>query len=232
MDYVLRPEPLADLLQSVSDMAALFEQLPLSPKHEGWFRRRAWVRTIHGTTHIEGNTLNDDEVEEVLLSGPEDFSRRDALEVLNTRAATRFADAIADDHDLPIGEAFVREVHRRVLQDLNPLHRPGEYRRGENRVTDGRGRLIFSTPISGDVPDLMQQFGAWLSGESDSEPGPVAAALAHLELVGVHPFYDGNGRTARAPGRTLFRRHAYKFRSIVSLDAQLDTDRDRYFEAI
>ena len=116
-------------------------------------RRRA-LRTFHGTTHIEGNTLNDEEVEEVLVEGPGSFSRRDSLEIINIRAATKFVDERAGDRDLDLDEALVRETHRRVLKGINDLLRPGEYRRGENRVTDGEGNLIFSTPVSGDVPAL------------------------------------------------------------------------------
>lgn len=233
MDYGLNETAIEAKLAEMEDLRAAIAGLPLGPSYEDWFRRRSWVRTIHGTTHIEGNTLNDEEVEEVLVEGPGDnVSRRDGLEIINTRTAAKLADEIAAQTDLPIDEASIREVHRCVLADIAELHRPGQYRRRENRVTDGEGNLIFSAPVSGDVPELMRWFGVWLRDGCDGRRAPIAAALAHLELVAIHPFYDGNGRTSRLLARMLLRRSGYDFRNIVSLDAQLDLDRPNYFKAI
>jgi len=78
----------------------------------------------------------------------------------------------------------------------------------------------------------MRELGIWLRRGCDGRPAPVAAALAHLELVGIHPFYDGNGRTARALARLLLLRDGYALGGLVSLDAYLDNDRRAYFEAI
>jgi len=119
-----------------------------------------------------------------------------------------------------------------MLWNQRPLLTPGEYRRGENRVVDADGTRIFATPSSGDVPELMQQFAGWLATASDRHAPPVVAALAHLEFVAIHPFNDGNGRTARAIARLIFVRHGYALGGLVSLDAQLDLDRTAYFAAI
>ncbi len=208
------------------------EGLPIDPTYEDWFRRRNRVRTIRGTTRIEGYTLDDEEVEEVLVEGPsENISRRDRLEIVNTRKATALADDIAG-RGVPIDETVIWEVHRLVLADIAGLHRPGEYPRGENRVTKEDGNLILSDPVSGDVPERMHRFGAWLRDGCDGRRAPIAAAPAHLELVAIHPFHDGSGRTSRLLARILLRRAGYDFGNIVSLDAQLDTDRANYFKAV
>ena len=232
MDYRIDESQLTEPLAELEQRRWLFEKLPLDPTHADWFRHRAWIRTIHGTTRIEGNTLNDLEVEEVLASPSSRFSRKDALEVLGTRAALSFVDETAGAPGVLADEPLVREIHRRVLDDINPLLTPGEYRRGNNTVADADGRTVFTTPPSRDVPDLMRQFGLWLRGATDRHPAPVAAALAHLELVAIHPFYDGNGRTSRALARFFLLGHGYGFGGLVSLDAQLDHERTGYFEAI
>lgn len=232
MRYRLREETLKSQLGDLEVRRQIFDHLPLDPLHAEWFRHRAWVRTIHGTTRIEGNSLSDVEVEEVLASSPSRFPRQDALEVLGTQAALEFVDEVAPHLDVAIGEPLIREIHRRVLDGIDELLTPGEYRRGNNRVTDGDGNTIFTTPPSGDVPDLMRQFGLWLGAGFDERPAPVAAALAHLEFVAIHPFYDGNGRTARALARLFLVRHGYSLGGLVSLDAYLDQDRRDYFAAI
>lgn len=66
MDYRLDKQATTDQLEKLQDLRRLFANLGLDPHYRDWFRHRAWIRTIHGTTRIEGNSLNDLEVEEVL----------------------------------------------------------------------------------------------------------------------------------------------------------------------
>jgi len=230
--YRLRTRSLTKPLTDLDQRRWLFENLPLDPTHAEWLRRRAWVRAIHGTTRIEGNTASDVEVEALLAGeGSTKISDREAREIIGTRDALTLADEVANK-TVAIDEALIRELHRRVLWNQSPLLTPGEYRRGENRVIDGQGNAIFRTPPSGDVPSLMREFAAWLATASARHAPPVVAALAHLEFVAIHPFNDGNGRTARAIARLLLVRSGYALNGLVSLDAQLDLDRTAYFAAI
>ena len=232
MDLHYDKAELAPALDDLERRRWLFANLPLDPVHRDWLRQRAWVRTVHGSTRIEGNTLSDLEVDR-LLDGvvARSLPRKDALEVLGTRSALDLADQLAADQDVAVDLAVVRELHRRVLDGQSPLLTPGEYRRGENRVAGVDGELIFATPPPGDVPELMRSFVGWLGGHA-ATPAPVLAAVAHLEFVAVHPFNDGNGRTARALSRLLLVRGGYGFDGVVSLDASLDTQRSAYFAAI
>lgn len=231
MDYRLDNQAAAGALRNLEDLRWLFANLGLDPRYRDWFRHRAWVRTIHGTTRIEGNSLNDREVEEVLEHLPTTRSK-DALEVLATRTALAFVDEVANDPQLEVDERVIREIHKRVIDDIDLMLRPGEFRTGENRVGDAEGNIIFTTALAGDVPDVMHRFGRWLRDGAGDEHPAVAAALAHLELVGIHPFYDGNGRTARALSRLLLVQHGFALDGLVSLDAYLDLQRRDYFAAI
>jgi Fic family protein len=222
----------AEPLDAVERRRWLFANLPLDPVHRDWLRRRAWVRTVHGSTRIEGNTLSDLEVDRLLDGvGVKALPRKDSLEVLGTRSALELVDELAAGSDVELDQSVVREIHRRVLDGQSDLLTPGEYRRGENRVAGPDGDLIFATPPSGDVPELMRDFVGWLHGRPDLSP-PIVAALAHLEFVAVHPFNDGNGRTARAISRFVLVRGGYALDGLVSLDAHLDMHRSDYFGAI
>ncbi len=232
MDYRLDIAILASPGEQLDRRRWLFEQLPIDPTHLEWFRHRAWVRTVHGTTKIEGNTLSDIEVEELLGGTALPVSRREALEILGSREAIQFADEVAAEPDIAVDESVIREIHRRVLGDIDPLLTTGEYRHGENRVIDSGGNTIFTTPPPGDVPELMREFGAWLKDGADRLPPALAAAVAHLEFVAIHPFNDGNGRTARALARLIYARGGLDFGGLVSLEGQLDQERATYFGAI
>lgn len=232
MEYRLDDDALVDCLTDLDRQRWLFDHLPIDPTHAEWMRRRAWVRTVHGTTRIEGNTASDIEVEALLAGeGRTRLSDREAREIVGTRDALDLVDELVVSN-VDLDEGVIRELDRRVLWGQSPLLTPGEYRRGENRVIDARGDPVFQTPASGDVPELMQRYAAWLSTAVAHHAPPVAAALAHLELVAIHPFNDGNGRTARAVTRLMLLRHGYAFGGLVSLDAQLDLDRPAYFAAI
>ena len=232
MRYRLDERSIAEPLAELERRRDLFANLPIDPTHAEWLRRRAWVRTVHGTARIEGNTASDIDVEALLEGeGTSKVSDREAREIIGTRDALTLADELAASGTTP-DEAVVRELNRRVLWNQSPLLTAGEYRRGENRVQDAAGSAVFCTPPSGDVPDLMRQFGAWLTTSALQHPPPVAAALGHLEFVAIHPFNDGNGRTARALVRLMLVQHGYALDGLVSLDAQLDLDRSAYFSAI
>ncbi len=230
-DYRLTKRATLPSVGALDDLRWLFANLGIDPRYREWFQHRAWVRTIHGTTRIEGNSLNDLEVEELLERLPT-TRQKDALEVLATRNALSFVDDLAPDPKLRIDERVIREIHKRVLDEIDPALRPGEYRTGENRVGDAEGNIIFATALSGDVPDLMHRLGGWLRDSAGGEHPVVAAALAHLELVAIHPFYDGNGRTARALSRMLLVHHGFALDGLVSVDAYLDLQRREYFAAI
>src|SRR6266508_6371230 len=101
MDHRLDHQATAGPLAKLEDLRWLFANLGLDPRYREWFRHRAWVRTIHGTTRIEGNSLNDLEVEEVLEQLPRTRSK-DALEVLATRTARAFVDEIALEPQLQV----------------------------------------------------------------------------------------------------------------------------------
>jgi len=78
----------------------------------------------------------------------------------------------------------------------------------------------------------MRELAAWLASTGGRLTPPVVAALAHLEFVAIHPFNDGNGRTARAIARFILLQGGYALSGLVSLDARLDLDRAAYFAAI
>lgn len=232
MRYRLHSRAVAQPLEELARRRDLFSQMPIDPTHADWMRRRAWIRTVHGTTRIEGNTASDVEVEALLAGGGSStLSDREAREIIGTRDALVLVDELVPQGVTP-DEPVIRELHRRVLWGQSALLTPGEYRRGENRVVDAAGEPVFITPPSGDVPELMALFGRWLATASARYPAPVVAALAHLELVAIHPFNDGNGRTARALTRFILSAGGFAFDGLVSVDAQLDLDRTAYFGAI
>jgi Fic family protein len=142
---------------------------------------------------IEGNTLTAGETALVLEKGITVSGKplRDHLEAIDHAQALAWVLEIAAQTETPVSETDVRNLHRLVVAKSNP-DIAGRYADRPRYVNTDAGSYDFPAPI--EIPALMQAFCSWLAAEKDS---PKAAFEAHLRLVGIHPFNDGNGRTAR-----------------------------------
>ena len=113
----------------------------------------------------------------------------------------------------------------------------GKYRPGPIYVVRRRLGLppetIYTGPIAKRVPKLMKEFVEWIKVSEAKEINPViVAAIAHLEVAAIHPFNDGNGRTARALATLLLYQRGYDFRRLFALEDYYNTDRPAYYQAI
>src|ERR1700693_988601 len=115
MKYRLRANAQKRLVETLEQRRWLFRNLPIDPTHASWLRSRAWVRTIHGTTKIEDNTLSDVEVESLLADvGRQRVGDKEAREIIGTREALTLVDELAGRQDVALDEGVIREVHRRA----------------------------------------------------------------------------------------------------------------------
>lgn len=144
------------------------------------------------STAIEGNTLTAVETTLVLEQGLTIGGKplRDHLEVVDHHDALGWVRATARRAE-PLGEHAVRQLHALVMGRSSPAM-AGRYADQGRFVLTAGGRHAFPSPA--EVPALMGDFAAWLAA---APPGPQAALAAHWRLVRIHPFNDGNGRTAR-----------------------------------
>ena len=145
---------------------------------------------------------------------------------INALQAYEFIDFLSDQPDIPVDELVIRQLNRYFMNGASDTLTPGSYRKGPNKVGD------FITPDQGDVPALMRSFALWLR-ETDGELHPVIkAGLAHIHLVAIHPFWDGNGRTARGLATLMLQRSPFGYRKLLSLEHYLFDIRNDYFSAI
>ena len=210
-----------------------FERLLLDPRYESWLKRRAIQRSLHHTTKIEGNTLREDQVDDILQGEKIQADAKEIMEIENCYKAHRFIDSISDDGNIPIDEHVMRHINALILGDDDPMLTPGQYRKGENYVRHYMtGKRVYTPPNQGDVPALMREFSIWLRGEHKDISPVMVAGTAHLRLVEIHPFWDGNGRTARALTTLILQRLGYGFNKLLSLERFFSLDLPNYFEGI
>lgn len=203
---------------------------------EDWLARmrsRALLLEAHHTTHIEGTRLTLEQAER-LLAGETvaEADPDDVRELLNYRDAFELVSGYLNDGG-PVTESLIREIHRRLVSGVRGgAGGPGEYRRVQNYVVNSATReIIYTPPPPHDVPPRMAELVAWLNAESDVHP-VLTSGLAQFQLVHIHPFVDGNGRTSRLLSTLCLYRAGYDFKRLFSISEYYDRDRSTFYAAI
>ncbi len=224
---------MARRLMEIEAARTAVEHVPLPPAVEAELRHRARVRSTHYSTRIEGNRLTLEEAEQVVAGRRTSFAgrSRDVGEVRNYWNALLRVEDWADKK-LPLTEDLIRRLHALVQRGTRA--RPSAYRSDQNAIRDsGSGTIIYLPPRAADVPALMAQMVRWASqAEKAGVPVPVIAGLVHYQFVTIHPFYDGNGRTARLLATFILHRGGYGLHGFFSLEEHHARDLEGYYRSL
>ena len=203
---------------------------------EDWIRRmgeRALVLEAHYTTHIEGTRLTLNQSERI-LAGQDiaDANPDDVRELLNYRTAFEFVSEYLNAGG-PITEGLIREIHKRLVQGVRGGEGfPWEYRRIQNYIVNSiTGKTIYTPPPPGDVPALMEGLVRWINTEREIHP-IIISGISQFQLVHIHPFVDGNGRTSRLLSTLYLYRAGYDFKRLFTISEFYDRNRAAFYNAI
>jgi len=230
--YTITPA-IARFLMEIEAAKAVVEHTPLPPWVENRLGEKARVRASHYSTYIEGNRLTFEEAESVIRNEKVSIQGRehDAGEVRNYwNALLRVEEWAAQK--APLTEDLIRKLHAVVMKGRRA--KPTPYRDGQNVIRDAStGAIVYLPPEAKDVPALMGEMVAWNSqAEKENLPVPLIAALVHYQFVTIHPFYDGNGRTARLLATYILHKGGYGLNGFFSLEEQHARDLKAYYQAI
>lgn len=201
-----------------------------------WIERmssRALLLEAHHTTHIEGTQLSIEQSERLWLG--QDVAQAnvdDTRELLNYRSAFELVSNYLDSGE-PITESLIREIHRRLVEGVRGGQgRPGLYRTVQNFVVSSTtGAIIYTPPPPEDVPPMMHDFVDWLRADTGIHP-VLVSGIAQFQLVHIHPFLDGNGRTSRLLSTLCLYRTGYDFKRLFTISEYYDRDRTHFYQAI
>jgi len=230
--YTLTPAIASGLMQ-IEAARALVDHMPLSPAAEAELRARARVRAAHFSTFIEGNRLTLEEAKAVIADERADVSgrERDVTEVRNYwNALLRVEDWARKKK--PFTEELIKRLH--ALVENGPRAKPTPYRDGQNAIKNSvTGALIYLPPEAEDVASLMASQVAWANeAENSGLPVPLIAGLVHYQFVTIHPYYDGNGRTARLLATFILHKGGYGLGGFFSLEEHYARDLQGYYRAL
>ena len=178
---------------------------PLPAATVNRLKEQIMVEWIYNSNAIEGSTLTLRETQLILETGLTigGKSLREHFEVINHKDAIDYVEHLAGQQE-PLSAFHVRQIHKLVLSHIDDEN-AGQYRRTPVQIA---GTQVVP-PEAGEIPQRMSEWETWLR-QAENELHPVeVAALAHHRLVAIHPFTDGNGRTARLVMNLALFRNGY-----------------------
>lgn len=177
---------------------------------------------VHESAGIEGNALTLNETQMAILQGITVSGKppKHSAEVKNLHQAIEFLENLVRNHNC-VTEQEIRQVHAFVLGEGDP--NAGSYRSIEVTISGAEHK----PPLAIAVPGEMQKLCNWLQHAQQIEiPTPLVSAVFHAWLVHIHPFADGNGRTARALTNLILMRAGFP---VVVVRRR---DRQRYYDGL
>jgi Fic family protein len=219
-------------LTFIAESRAIVMGAPLVPNWEVSLRKEAILRSAHSSTAIEGNPLTFEEVS-ALANGRDVMARRkDKEEVMNyLEALKRIPDFSSRNPFMP---KDLLEIHKILTKGtLDNPDDEGILRNRQVYVGRANGEVVFMPPTTEDVPELIDEFMEWFnSPDLDTIDPVIVAGLTHYELVRIHPFIDGNGRTARIMATIVLYKRGFDLKRFFALDDYYDHDRPGYYAAL
>ena len=208
------------------------EVLPITPRVLANLRETARLFSTHYSTVIEGNLLTQQQVVQVIAEGQNFPGReREQNEVLGYYAALDEVEHLAKTIR-SVSELDVQRLHALVMSAGKKHIRPTPYRDGQNVIRDSRSKkIVYMPPEAKDVPGLMRQLVEWINTKDDL-PVPLRAAIAHYQYATIHPYYDGNGRTARLLTTLILHLRGYGLRGLYALEEYYARGLQDYYEAL
>lgn len=205
--------------------AGLRHELQAEPgKWAGGLRKFLTADAVAASNSIEGFRVSTVDVED-LIAGERDVevSEENKAETLAYERMMTYIQTLHDVDDFAYSNGFLNALHWILQGHRHTERRPsGQWRRGPVYVTDARDPSIaaYTAPDADQVPALMGELADWLNSDDDTHL-LVRAAMAHLHLVSIHPWADGNGRMSRSLQTLMIAREGVLAAEFSSIEAWL-----------
>ena len=223
---------IASFLMRVESARRAIQDLPISLKMLSGLRESARASSIHYSTKIEGNRLSEEQVVQVIQKSAHFPGReRDVGEVRGYYAALDCLEQ-AVLRRVSTNELLIQTFHAHVMGGGLLKIKPTPYREGQNVIRDSStGGIVYMPPEAKDVPGLMGALVRWIEEEKEL-PLPLIAGIAHYQFATIHPYYDGNGRTARLLATFILHKGGYGLKGIYSLEEYYAKNLQGYYDAL
>ena len=228
--FVLSPD-LLNLISEIERNRGVLASLKLPKRFLKRIESEVEKKEAYYSSHIEGAVTS---LEEALLylnkPSRDDYGDESLQMIANNRSALEY---IRTKKNQPFSHTMIRELHKILVKNTHK-EKPitvGKYRKGPIYVVNGQGQVIYKGPPASEVMQMMDFYVQWVNSVSEIHP-LITTALVHLYFVHVHPFDDGNGRSARALSNLYLMNQDYQFINFLSPSDYFDHHRGEYYRAI
>jgi len=221
---------IVNYIAKIASAKEVISNAKIIPLYDTKLKQDAFIRSSHYSTSIEGNPLNLDEVKTLIKNNQEPTTKAEQ-EVLNyfnvLNQLNKYSDKI-------ITKNTILSVHRDLTKDLlkNPEYE-GKFRDTLVYIGNPHTKEVNHVPPAAyKVPDLVEELLDWLNNSTDEMYPVIIAGILHYELVRIHPFVDGNGRTSRLMATLILSTHKFNISDYFTLDEYYNQDRQAYVDAL
>jgi Fic family protein len=194
--------------------------------------RSAREVSTYASTSIEGNPLPLTEVKKILKSKPAHM-RDSEKEVINYNQALQNLKKLLEDGEIKLSLHFILNIHKQVIEGLLPKFETGFLREKPVVVNDPRtGQPIYLPPDVKDVKSLMENLVEFTKNNRESIDPLILAGIFHKQMVIIHPFMDGNGRTTRLVTKALLAALGLNTFNLFSFENYYNNNVTKYFQTV
>lgn len=194
--------------------------------------RNAREVSSFASTSIEGNPLPLTEVKKILKSTPSHL-RDSEKEVLNYNQALQDLNKLIEEKKVRLSLDLILKIQKQVIAGLLPAFESGKLREKPIAVHDPRtGKVVYLPPDVKDVRSLMENLLYFVITDRDSIDPLILAGIFHKQMVVIHPFMDGNGRTTRLATKVLLAEMGLNTFNLFSFENYYNKNVTRYFQTV
>jgi Fic family protein len=207
-------------------------QIAAPRRWSGSLRRLSFARAVQASNTIEGYNATLDDVDAVIAGEePLDANEETRHALAGYRDAMTYVLQIAADPYFHFDESLVRSLHF-MMVGYSLAKNPGRWRPGAIWIrNEASGEIVYEGPDATLVPELMSEFACCVNEPEGAAP-IVRAAMAHLNLVLIHPFSDGNGRMARCVQTLVLAREQVLEPPFASIEEYLGRNTPAYYAVL
>lgn len=186
----------------------------------------------YASTSIEGNPLPLTEVKKILKSKPEHI-RESEKEVLNYNQALQDLNKKIEENKVKLSLDLILKIQKKVTDGLLPTFESGHLRQHSVVVNDPRTRQMkYLPPDINDVEPLIKDLIEFINSNRDKIDPLILAGIFHKQMVLIHPFTDGNGRTTRLATKVLLAEMGLNTFNLFSFENYYNQNVNRYFQEV
>jgi Fic family protein len=209
----------------------IITQASLIPELDSTLKKKALFQAVHGSTSIDGNILTVDDVSKLLNGSDVDVDDDGMMEVTNYSHVLKDLDKYHDNGK--ITEELLLDMHSEITRNVSVDTSYGrKYRDVSVSVMNmDSNKVRFIPPSNMHVPRLMDDLISWINNSNEISP-ILVAGIVHYEFLRIHPFMEGNGKTARALTSLILHTRGYEIKGYFAVDECYNKDIDAYLNAL